>query len=426
MRVLTYTSPARGHLYPAVPIVRELSRRGHETVLCTLASQVEAVRRLGIDTRPLSPAVERIELDDYRARTVPEKGRRALATFAARAAHEAPDLARQIDAHDPDHILIDVNCWGAATVAAASGRSWSMYSPYLLMLSSREAPPFGMGLAPMHGPLGRLRDAIVRGIGRFGTDRTVLPVLNPLRTRHGLPELRHFEQLFSEPPLLLALTAEGFEYRRSDWPANVRFVGPMNWSPSERSSPEPETYLEKMRDPLILVTCSTERQRDKRLVHVALQTLPSAGMSVLATTAAHDPAQFTVPPGSMVTRYVSHDEVLERAACVVCHGGMGITQKALAAEVPVVVVPFGRDQWETARRVLVAGAGASLSPRRLTSERLHAAVQTALDSRAGARVVSRAYAAAGGPPAAAAAIEGLATARPMPSTAGDASPAGEG
>lgn len=50
-------------------------------------------------------------------------------------------------------------------------------------------------------------------------------------------------------------------------------------------------------------------------------------------------------------RFVPHEAVLERAACVVCHGGMGITQKALAAEVPVVVVPFGRDQVETARRV---------------------------------------------------------------------------
>ena len=40
--------------------------------------------------------------------------------------------------------------------------------------------------------------------------------------------------------------------------------------------------------------------------------------------------------------------ILEIAACVVCHGGMGITQKALAAGVPVCAVPFGRDQPEVA------------------------------------------------------------------------------
>jgi MGT family glycosyltransferase len=426
-RILTYTSPARGHLYPAVPIVRELRSRGHETVLYGLASELGPVRALGIETRPLSPEVERIELDDYRARTIADAGLRALATFARRAQPETLDLAKALEDHGPDVVLIDVNCWGAAAVVEASGRPWAMYSPFLLMLSSRQAPPFGMGLAPLGGLLGRTRNAVVRTANRIAIDRTVLPTLNPLRARHGLPRLRHFEELFAEPGLLLALTAEGFEYPRTDWPANVRFVGPMNWSvaqPPASESPDrhlsSETgpardtrsatdrdLLREMRDPIVLVTCSTEHQRDKRLLHVALQTLPGAGMSVLATSAAHDPAEFEAPPGSRVVRYASHDEVLERVACVVCHGGMGITQKALAAEVPVVVVPFGRDQRETARRVQVAGAGTWLSPRKLTPERLLAAVQAALGARAGARQVSEAFARAGGAPAAADALEAM-------------------
>ncbi len=70
-------------------------------------------------------------------------------------------------------------------------------------------------------------------------------------------------------------------------------------------------------------------------------------------------------------------------------------------------MPFGRDQLETARRVEVARAGVRLSPRGLTPERLLDAVRTALTRRAGAQRVSRAYAAAGGPAAAADAIEAL-------------------
>jgi MGT family glycosyltransferase len=234
-------------------------------------------------------------------------------------------------------------------------------------------------------------------------DRIVVPPVNRLRAEHNLPPLDHFEELLAAPPLLLALTAEGFEYPRSDWPANVRMVGPMSWSPP---APTP-SWLAEMSDPVVLVTCSTEHQRDKRLLHVALQSLPPAGMSVIATTAAHDPAQFTVPAGSKVERFIPHNPILERTACVVCHGGMGITQKALAAEIPVVVVPFGRDQLETARRVEFAGAGVRLSPRRLTPDRLTAAVATAIECKAGAQRVSRAYAATGGRAAAADAIEGI-------------------
>jgi len=407
MKLLAYTSPARGHLYPIVPIMQELQRRGHEIALRTLSSQVEMMCALGVDAEPISQDVEQVELDDYKVRSVPAKGRRALATFAARAAHEAPDLARAIDDHGPDVLMIDVNCWGAAAVAEASGRPWTMYAPYLLMLPSRDAPPFGPGLAPLRGPLGTVRDAILRRIVRGSLDRAVMPALGALRARHDLPALSHFDELLGRPPLLLALTAEGFEYPRGDWPANVRLVGPMNWAPPAQTP----AWLAELSDPLVLVTCSTERQRDKRLLHVALEALPAAGMSVIGTTGAHDPQAFAAPPGSRVVRFVPHDAVLERAACVVCHGGMGITQKALAAGVPVVVVPFGRDQLETARRVEVAEAGVRLSPRRLTPGRLIEAVRTARERRAGAQRVSRAYAAAGGQAAAADAIEAVGRSR---------------
>jgi UDP:flavonoid glycosyltransferase YjiC (YdhE family) len=84
---------------------------------------------------------------------------------------------------------------------------------------------------------------------------------------------------------------------------------------------------------------------------------------------------------------------------------MGATQKALARGVPVCAVPFGRDQFEVARRVEVAGAGTRLPARRLTPERLRDKVRQAMACGDGARQIARAFAAAGGPRAAADAIE---------------------
>lgn len=403
MRLLAYTSPARGHLYPVVPILLELLGREHDVLLSAMADEVHRTRALGIETQPLSPRVEAIELDDYRGRSQADRGRRALATFAARAEVEVPDMRAAIDRHRPDALLIDVNCWGAATVAEASGLPWAVYSPYLLTVPSPEAPPFGLGLAPMGGRLGRARDGLLRVAAEAVANRTVLPALNRRRGEHGLEPLRAVGDLAGLPDLLLALTVEGFEYPRSDWPTNVRFVGPVNWAPPEQT---PE-WLMQMADPLVLVTCSTERQRDARLLKVALQALPKAGMAVIGTSAAHDPRAFHVPTGSRVERFVGHDHVLTRAACVVCHGGMGITQKALAAGIPVVVVPFGRDQLETARRVELARAGVRLPARRLTSARLADAVTRAMDLRSAALRLRRLFAAAGGATAAADAIEKL-------------------
>ena len=50
----------------------------------------------------------------------------------------------------------------------------------------------------------------------------------------------------------------------------------------------------------------------------------------------------------MATRFVPHGAVLPRAAAVVTHAGMGIVGKAAYAGVPIVAVPFGRDQPEIA------------------------------------------------------------------------------
>jgi UDP:flavonoid glycosyltransferase YjiC (YdhE family) len=44
--ILAYTSPARGHLYPLVPVLDELRSRGHDVALCTLSSEVELMRSL--------------------------------------------------------------------------------------------------------------------------------------------------------------------------------------------------------------------------------------------------------------------------------------------------------------------------------------------------------------------------------------------
>jgi UDP:flavonoid glycosyltransferase YjiC (YdhE family) len=111
---------------------------------------------------------------------------------------------------------------------------------------------------------------------------------------------------------------------------------------------------------------------------------------------------------------VAHAPILERAACAITHGGAGATQKALAAGVPVCVVPFGRDQLEVARRVAVAGAGTRLPASRLNAERLRRRVREAMTMRAGARRVAEGFAAAGGPTAAADAFETLARAGAVP------------
>ena len=92
-----------------------------------------------------------------------------------RAPLDATDLAAAIEAERPDALLVDGNAWGAGVTAEASGLPWATWMPYLLPLPSRDAPPWGPGLAPAHGPLGRARDRV---IGSFLTRRNNAIVLD--------------------------------------------------------------------------------------------------------------------------------------------------------------------------------------------------------------------------------------------------------
>ena len=400
-RVLAYTSPARGHLFPLVPILGELRRRGHDVAVRTLAAGVPTARSEGFRAEAISAAIEAIELDDYRASSAPAALARSVATFTARAQHEVPDLRAAIEAEQPDVLIVDVNTWGAAAAAEAWGGPWATFCPYPVPLSSKSAPPYGLGLAPARGPAGRLRDRVVGPALRGLLERSNTPKVNAVRFSVGLPPLHALDDLFRAPPLFLYLTAEPFEYPRQDWPAGMVMVGPCAWEPSE----EAPGWLDDITAPIVLVTTSSEFQDDGRLVKAALEGLADEPVFVIATLPAGDPGTFSVPANARVERFVPHGPILDRAVVAVTHGGMGATQKALARGVPVCAVPFGRDQPEVARRVEVAGAGTRLPAGRLTPDRLRDAVKAAMGCGDGARRIAAAYRAAGGAVAAADAVE---------------------
>jgi MGT family glycosyltransferase len=201
------------------------------------------------------------------------------------------------------------------------------------------------------------------------------------------------------------MTAEPFEYPRSDWPASVRMVGPCCWEPPA----DPPSWLNEIERPLILVTTSSEFQDDGQLVRTALDALSGEDVEVVATMPSAQ-LDVPVPANAHVEPFLPHTPLLQHAACAITHGGAGATQKALAAGVPVCVVPFGRDQLEVARRVEIADAGTRLPAQKLNPERLRQHVRLAMAKQAGARRVADGYAATGGAHTAADAFEQLARA----------------
>ncbi len=156
---------------------------------------------------------------------------------------------------------------------------------------------------------------------------------------------------------------------------------------------------------MVVVSVSSEYQRDDALIDVAFEALRSDDVDVVVTTAAHGIDGFQPPSNARVTSWSAHGPLLRHAAVTLCHGGMGITQKSIAAGVPVCVVPFGRDQFEVAGRVAASGAGTHLMPDQLDPVRLRIAVHDAMAMRQAVERIAAEMALAGGAEAAADAFE---------------------
>ncbi|MBS1888088.1 MAG: glycosyltransferase [Actinobacteria bacterium] len=400
MKVLAYTSPARGHLNPMMGPLLELRRRGAEVHVRTLFPAVESVRAAGLEAEPLDPAIEALRHDDHRARNQIQSGARSFATFKARAPLEVPDFEAALDAVRPDLALVDCTTYGAKAVAERRGLPWAESQPFLLQESAPGVPPAGLGLRPKGGPLGALRDRPLNLVASRFDVRARLPPVNAGRAAAGLPRLATVAESVHRAPLTLYFTAEPFDYPRPLHPS-VRMVGPGLWNPPGVAPVE----LPTGERPLVLVACSSEFQDDGAIAAAALAGLRDHRLVV--TTAGVDPTGLGDPGDALVARFLPHAEILPHADVVVCHGGMGVTQKALSFGVPVCVVPWGRDQLDVAAHVVEAEAGTRVPRRKLSPTTLAAAVEAARACRPGAARVKAGFEATGGERTAADALEAL-------------------
>ena len=391
--ILAYTSPALGNLYPMCALLSALRERGHHIVLRTLARGVDCGRQLGFDTAPIDEGIESIEMTDWMAANGREALRVAFDVFGKRAPLEVEDLAAAITAEAPDALIVDPNTWGAAVAAEASGLPWATFYPYTPLLRSPGTPPFGPGMKPWHGPVGRIRDDLLRPVVMNAVNKAMVEPVNNVRTSVGLAKVRSAEEFVLRAPLMLVASAEPFQYPGfANNHERLQMIGPCEFDPPADAA----AWLDDISVPIVLVTTSSDRQADADLGRIAIEALVDEPVHVVATFPCGVPDGLVTPGNATAIEFVPHGRVLDRAVCAITHGGMGVTQKALARGVPVCVVPYGRDQFEVARRVEVAGCGTRLPARKLTPRRLRIKAMQAISMTEGARRVAEGFAAAGG------------------------------
>jgi UDP:flavonoid glycosyltransferase YjiC (YdhE family) len=326
-RILAYTSPALGHLLPISALLLELASRGHTIHVRTLSVGVEIGQRLGFATDAIDPLIEEIEHDDWKATNPVAALRRSVAVFDRRAVGEVADLADAVARVRPDALLVDVNCWGALSAAEAGGIPWACFAPYTPPLRSPGVPPFGLGLRPLTGALGRMRDAVVQAVVVGRLEKVMLPPINAIRANVGVRPIASVDEFLRRAPLMLLASGTPFQYPPGDWGDAVQMIGPCMLDPGRETTPD---WLASIDRPIVLVTTSSEKQADTGLVPIAIAGTSWLGVGRRITVRIGEP----IPP----TRRRSREGVAEMTAR--CQAALG----AMVADQPEVgrPGPFGR------------------------------------------------------------------------------------
>jgi MGT family glycosyltransferase len=202
--------------------------------------------------------------------------------------------------------------------------------------------------------------------------------LDNLLHGYGCPPLPCFclDCLYTLPDLLLQLTADAFEFPRSDMPPHVKFVGPVLPKPSLGFRP-PEWWKELDGSrPVVLVTQGTVANTDlNELIGPTVAGLSNENVMVIAATGKPSEA-FTapVPSNARVTPFIPFLELLPKVDVFVTNGGYGAVNQALSKAVPLVVAGETEDKVFVAARVAWSGAGINLRTSRPTPAQVRDAV----------------------------------------------------
>ena len=363
--LLFVTWDGGGNVPPALGIAGELARRGHRTRFLGHRAQQHAVIAAGHDFVPYTEAADFVGSE-------PASPARMLRLFADRAMGR--DLLREVGRRPADVVVVDALLMGVLDAAAGAGLA---YVPL------------------QHLFLGYQRGSWVKGpMGLWGRVRGLRPVARwdqaPLSLAATLPEL--------DPA--------GSGPARSRLPANVRFTGPVVEHPDARPT---------FSDPTVLVSLSTvSYPRMERLLQTVIDaTEPLDARVVVTTGPAVDPAGLRPHDRVELHRYVPHAELMPGASLVVAHGGHATAMRALAHDLPLLVLPLHPllDHRAVGRAVEGAGAGRTLPPS-TSPEALRPVIAELLGDgphRAGAAKVGARIRAARGAETAADAVEGLLT-----------------
>lgn len=183
--------------------------------------------------------------------------------------------------------------------------------------------------------------------------------------------------LFCNSPVIAAISSHFCEPDREKFP-DIAFTGFWfyqrpewnDWLPSRTF----ERFLEKGTPPLVLTFSSLPLCDSESVLktHAQAAMLLSRRLVIISGWAGFDKRDIPQECRGevIVVGELPHQWLFMRSAAVIHHGGIGTLAESLRCRKPMLIEPYGNDQFFNASRAIKLGIGAAAHPHRMTPEAL--------------------------------------------------------
>jgi len=348
MRLLLVALGSSGDVHPFIGVGLALKRRGHDVTILTNGYFESLVRRAGLDFHAVGLA------EDYeRATRDPDlwdavEGLRVVwRSVCAPAMRPTYDFIEK--AVTAERCIVVGHPWAFGARLAQETMGVPLVTAYLqpamLRTCHGELEIAGVKI-PGWLPVS-FRGLLWKAIDWLVADRLFCPELNRVRRELGLKPVRNIlGEWIHSPRRGVALFPDWFAPAQPDWPRQLAMTGfPLfDEAPFRGRSADLEKFLAEGDRPIVFTPGSAMRHA-RGFFQVSLEACRALHRRAIFLTPYTEQVPRDLPPTIRDFAYVPFSLLLDRAAALVHHGGIGTCAQAMKAGVPQIIVPMAHDQF---------------------------------------------------------------------------------
>jgi len=365
-KILFANVPADGHFNPLTGIAMRLKEQGHDVRWYASKMFSEKLGRLGIPHYPFKRA---LEVNQFNINEVfPERKKMKagvrqlkfdLKNFFIYRAPEYFDDIGEIKKEFPFDVFV---CDAAFTAGQLVKNKFNVPSVGVgispVMSTSKDLPPYGLGLTPSHSFFASMKQSVLRFVAKNFLFNESTGEYNKILKRYGLPP--EYVTLFDIPALrcdiFIQSGTSGFEYKRTDMPEKLRFVGPLHAYKSNVKKEFNYPWKEKLNryKKNILISQGTFEPDHSKLIIPALEALKDEDNLLIVATGHHHTEELRkkyTKDNIVVEDFIDFDFIMPQTDVYITNGGYGGTLLAIGHSLPMVAAGINEGKNEICARI---------------------------------------------------------------------------